>query len=55
MLLLAVIWPSWLVYPAAVALIAAHAWLLRNLLRAMGVYRRHLAVIAASPVKAARH
>lgn len=50
-LLLAVVWPDWLVYPAAVALIAAHALLLRNLLRALGVYRRHLVVIASSPPK----
>lgn len=51
LLLLAVVWPDWLSYLAAVALIAAHALLLRNLLRALSVYRRHLAVIAASPEK----
>jgi hypothetical protein len=51
LLLLAVVWPDWLSYLAAVALMAAHALLLRNLLRALGVYRRHLAVIAASPEK----
>lgn len=54
-LLLAVVWPDWLVYPAALALIAAHAWLLRNLLRAMRVYRRHLQVIAVSPPKPNHH
>ena len=54
MLLLAVIWPDGLTYPAGVALIATHACLLRNLLRATGVYRRHLVVIAASPAKAER-
>ncbi|MBK6295130.1 MAG: hypothetical protein IPF55_13245 [Rhodoferax sp.] len=48
-LVLAVIWPDPLVYPAAVALIAANTWLLRNLLRALGVYHRHLLVIANSP------
>ncbi len=51
LLLLAVVWPHWLVYPAAVALVASQAWLLRNLLRALGVYRRHLVVIANSPPK----
>lgn len=48
-LLGAVVWPQWLVYPAGVALLAAHAGLLRNLLRALGVYRRHVVVIANSP------
>jgi hypothetical protein len=50
-LVLAAIWPDPLVYPAAVALIAANTWLLRNLLRALGVYHRHLLVIANSPPK----
>ena len=54
-LLLAVVWPNWLVYPAGLALVAAHAWLLRNLLRAMRVYRQHLQVIATSPPKAKHH
>ncbi len=52
-LLGAVAWPhDALVYPAALALTAANAWLLRNMLRALGVYRRHLVVIANSPPKA---
>lgn len=54
-LLLAVVWPDWLVYPAGLTLIAAHAWLLRNLLRALRVYRQHLRVIAVSPPKPNRH
>jgi hypothetical protein len=43
-LLLLSLWePTWFVYPAGVALIIANAWLLRNLLLAMKVYRDHLA------------
>jgi hypothetical protein len=53
LLLLAVFWPEWFVYPAGLALIVAHGGLLRNLLAAMGVYRAHqqkiAAVIAAQP------
>lgn len=42
LLLSASIWPEWwLVYPAALALIIANLWLLRNLLLAAGVYRNH--------------
>ncbi len=48
LLLLSVIWPAWCVYPAGLALIASNAWLLRNLLYAMGVYRRHGAAIQAA-------
>ena len=52
MLVLAVFWPAWFVYPAGLALVIANAWLLRNLLSAAGVYRRHRAKIAALlPVK----
>jgi len=47
LLLLAVLWPRGFVYPAGLALIAANAWLLRNLLTAVAVYRTHLAKIAA--------
>ena len=47
LLLLAVVWPRGFVYPAGLALIAANAWLLRNLLAAVGVYRTHMAKIAA--------
>ncbi len=47
LLLLAVVWPRWFVYPAGLALIAANAWLLRNLLAAVAVYRAHLAKIDA--------
>lgn len=47
LLLLAVFWPQWFVYPAGVALIVANGWLLRNLLSATSVYRRHLEKIAA--------
>jgi hypothetical protein len=47
MLLLAVLWPAWFVYPAGLALVFANAWLLRNLLSAVAVYRSHLAKIIA--------
>jgi hypothetical protein len=47
LLLLAVFWPRWFVYPAGLALIIANAWLLRNLLSAVAVYRNHLAKIEA--------
>jgi hypothetical protein len=56
LLLLAVFWPEWFVYPAGLALIVAHGGLLRNLLAAMSVYRAHqqkiAAVIAAQPSQA---
>ena len=51
LLLLAVVWPVWFVYPAGVALIVSNGWLLRNLLHATAVYRSHLAVIAAADEK----
>jgi len=47
LLLLAVAWPRWFVYPAGLALVAANVWLLRNLLAAVAVYRAHLAGIVA--------
>lgn len=47
LLVLAVVWPQGFSYPAGVALIVANAWLLRNLLSALGVYRRHLAELRA--------
>lgn len=47
LLLLSVVWPVWFVYPAGVALILANAWLLRNLLSAVMVYRGHTAKINA--------
>ncbi|MBI4741864.1 MAG: hypothetical protein HY777_10025 [Betaproteobacteria bacterium] len=47
LLVLAVFWPEWLVYPAGVAMIAANTWLLYNLLSAAGVYRHHLKKIEA--------
>ena len=47
LLLLAVLWPEWLVYPAGVALAASQAWLLRNLLAALSVYRAHRVKIDA--------
>jgi hypothetical protein len=42
LLLLAVFWPAWFVYPAGLTLIVANGWLLKNLLSAVGVYRAHL-------------
>ncbi len=50
LLVAAVIWPAWLIYPAGFALVLANAWLLRNLFSALGVYRDHLARIAALEV-----
>jgi hypothetical protein len=47
LLLLSVFWPLWLVYPTGLALIVSNAWLLRNLLEAMTVYRAHQTRIAA--------
>ncbi|NMM05630.1 permease [Polaromonas sp.] len=45
LLVLSVFWPVWFVYPAGLALIIAHGWLLRNLLYATSIYRSHLAAI----------
>ncbi len=42
LLLLAVFWPTVFVYPAGLALMVANGWLLRNVLSAMSVYRKHL-------------
>jgi hypothetical protein len=47
LLVLAVFWPTWFVYPAGLALLLANAWLLRNLLLATAVYRQQLKKIAA--------
>jgi len=47
LLLLAVLWPVWFVYPAGVALIVANLWLLRNLLSAVGVYRQYCLKVEA--------
>ena len=47
LVLLAVFWPHWFTYPAGLALVGANAWLLRNLLAALAVYRAHMAKIAA--------
>lgn len=47
LLLLAVFWPQWFVYPAGVALIVANTWLLRNLIAGITVYRSHLVKIDA--------
>ena len=41
LLLLAVFWPAWCVYPAGFALVVANGWLLRNLLSALSIYRKH--------------
>jgi hypothetical protein len=46
LLVLAVMWPQWFVYPAGVALVLANTWLLHNLLSAVRVYRVHMAKIA---------
>ena len=55
LLLLAVFWPAWFVYPAGLALVVANGWLLRNLLSAVGVYRAHLIKIeSAAPGQSER-
>lgn len=41
LLLLAVLWPNWFVYPAGLALLVASGWLLRNLMSALSVHREH--------------
>lgn len=46
LLLGSVLWPQWLVYPAGLALVLANAWLLRNLLSALWVYRGHRTKLA---------
>ncbi len=43
LLTLSVFWPAWFIRPAGLALLVANGWLLRNLLYATGVYRKHLA------------
>lgn len=45
LLLLAVFWPGWFVYPAGLALIFASVWLWLNLLSATAVYRNQLVKI----------
>ena len=56
LLLLAVLWPQWFAYPAGIGLVFANAWLLRNLLSAMTVYRDHLAKLDAVGISgAAKH
>ncbi len=48
---LAVFWPAWFAHAAGLALVVANAWLLRNLLYATGVYRKHLLALEADPSK----
>lgn len=50
LLLLSVFWPTWFVYPAGLSLIIANGWLLRNLLYATAIYRRHLIAIEVAIV-----
>ena len=47
LLLLAVFWPAWFVYPAGVLLIVDCAWLMYNLWSATRVYRAHQAHISS--------
>jgi len=47
LVLLAVFWPAYFVYPAGVALVVANGGLLRNLLAAVKVYRVHQQQIAS--------
>lgn len=48
---LSVFWPAWFARPAGLALLVANAWLLRNLLYASGVYRKHLMELDAPSAK----
>lgn len=48
LLLLACIWPTWLVYPAALALFGTQLVLLLNLWHAYTLYKTHLTTIAAA-------
>ncbi len=48
LLLAAVFWPAWFVYPAGLALVLANGWLLRNLWSSVAVYRAHLRKITAA-------
>ena len=48
LLLMAVFWPEWFVYPAGLALIIANGALMLNLLTALSVYRKHQQKIAAT-------
>jgi len=59
LLLAAVLWPEWFAYPAGLALLAANAWLLRNLLAAVTFYRQQrltieetLTRVSAAPAEA---
>ena len=47
LLLLAIFWPSVFAYPAGLAVVVANAWLLRNLLAAVSLYRGHLLKLKA--------
>ena len=48
LLVLAVFWPTWFVYPAGLAVLLANAGLLYNLLSAVSVYRRHVEKIESA-------
>jgi hypothetical protein len=48
LLVLAVFWPEWFVYPAGLVLVSANVWLLRNMLAAVAVYRSHVLKIEAA-------
>lgn len=43
----AALFPQWLAYPAALALLVSQAWLARNLWSVLPVYRAHLQALAA--------
>ncbi len=53
LVLAAVFWPEWFVYPAGLALVLANAWLMRNLWSGVAVYRAHLLKISALASSAA--
>ena len=47
LLLLAIFWPGVFAYPAGLAVVVSNAWLLRNLLAAVSLYRGHLLKLKA--------
>ena len=53
LLLAAIFWPAWFVYPAGMALALTNGWLMRNLWSGVTVYRAHLRKIAAEAARTA--
>ena len=53
LVLFAMFWPVWFVYPAGLALVFSNGWLMLNLWSGVSVYRAHLRKIAAVAAHAA--